>query len=158
LGPGPDRVQLRARRDKQRTAIGAAEADVGRPGLAGGDVVDLLTSLVVGGDALVVGDVDVALIVDRHAVGAGFAKELLVRERTVGLHGVRVGLVSVEVGDVEHLAVRGADDAVGLGEVGGDAGERLAIGGEVVDVVAILLLGAALPVVALVPGVGEVHA
>ena len=67
------------------------------------------------------GQVDVAAIVDRHAVGAQLAEEPLAGERAVGLDVVGIGLVAADVGHVERLAVGRADDAVGLHEIGHDA-------------------------------------
>src|SRR5204863_6646530 len=52
----------------------------------------------------------------------------------------------------------GANDAVRLLEVVDDAGQGLAVRGEIVDRLAVLLLRTALPVVALVERIGEVEA
>src|SRR5689334_3296301 len=70
------RVDRLAGGDEQRVAVLAAEADVGGPRLGDVDLLDLVAALAVDADALA-GEVDVPLVVDRHAVGAELAEELL---------------------------------------------------------------------------------
>jgi len=73
---------------------------------------DLLAGSVENGHAFA-GEIDVAFAINGHAVGAEVAKELLVGQRTVALDFVGVGYARANVGNVEGLAVRRADDAVG---------------------------------------------
>src|SRR5205807_321250 len=79
------------------------------------------------------GEVEIARAVDRHPVRAQLAKQSLVLQRAVSLDVVGVSLVSPNVGDVENLAIRRPDDAVGLLQVIDDPSESLSIGGQVVD-------------------------
>jgi len=113
--------------DEERVAVPAAETDVGGPALGDRDLLDLSALGIEDRDALA-GQVDVALGVEGHAVGAHRAEERLLGERRIGIDLVPVGLLVADVGDVEKLAVRRADDPVGLDEVRGHRRQRLAVG------------------------------
>ena len=99
--------------DEQQVLVFAAKADVAGPRFAHVDVLDLLSLPVEHGHA-VAGEIDVARVVDRHAVGAHLAEQPLAVQRAVGLDVVGVGLAAADIGHVEGLAVGRADDAVGL--------------------------------------------
>src|SRR5438045_1868013 len=98
-----------------------------------GDLLDLPARLVEHRNAVSTREVEIAPVVDRHAVRAQFAEQAPIPQRAVWLDVVGVRLVGADVGDVQHLAVRGPDDAVRLVQVGDDAGQRLTIGGKVID-------------------------
>src|SRR5262249_29610330 len=125
-------VKALARRDEEGLPVLAADADVRRPRLRDVDLLDLLARLVEDGHALA-RQVNVALLVDGHPVGAHLAEQPLVLERPVGLDVVGERLLPGDVGHVQGLAVRGADDAVGLLQVIHHPGEGLAVGGKLVD-------------------------
>src|SRR5215217_9576851 len=127
-GSGADGVEAFAGRDEEGLAVLAAEADVGGPGFGDGEGLQLFAGLVEDGDALS-GEVEVAVGVERDAVRAHLAEELLVLQRAVGAQRVSVRLTRADVGDVERLAVGGADDAIRLLEVVDHARQRLAVGG-----------------------------
>src|SRR4051794_34647840 len=62
-------VEAFAGGDEQGLPVGAAEADVGGPAFGHFDLFDLLSGLIEDGHAIA-GEVEIALAVDGHAVGA----------------------------------------------------------------------------------------
>ena len=150
-------VKTFAGRDEQGVAIFATEADVGSPILCYGDVLDLFTGLIEHGDALT-GQIDVALVVYGHAIGTEFAEQLFVGDCSIVLDLVRVGFFGVDVGDVKDLAIGRPDNSVRLCQVSSYLHQFFVRGIEVEDGMAVLLNGAALPVITLIIGIGEIHA
>src|SRR5439155_18092688 len=103
-------------------------------------------------------EINVAFVVERHAIGAQFAEQPLVRQRTVRLDCISESLSRADVGDVEGLAVERANDAVGLFEVGGDTLEILAVSLEEINMLAILLhRRIAPPIGAFVKRIGKIN-
>ena len=86
--------------------------------------------------------VDVAVAVDFHAVGANRHKECLARQTAVAVDGVFVGGTRAIVADVEGGAVGSADEAVGLHHVADDAGDGGTGRVDIIDGLRILYLGA----------------
>ena len=97
-------IDVLARGNEKQVAILAAESDVGRPRFRHVDVFDLLARLVEHGYAPA-GEINVAFVVECHAVGTQFAEQPLVCERAVGLNVVSVGPARADVGDVKRVAV-----------------------------------------------------
>ena len=106
--------------DKQQLPVLAAETNIRGPTFRHIDVFDLFAALVEYAHALA-GQVDVALIVDCHAVGTERAEELLVFQRSVGLNIVAISFVGPDIGNIKDFAVGRADDAIWFFQVFGDA-------------------------------------
>ena len=99
-------------------------------------MLDLFSGLVEHGHAFA-GEVEIALGVERHAVRAEFAAQAFVRQRAVRLDVVGVGFARLDVGHEKRFAVRRADDAVGLDEIGRHALERFAVGAQEINLLAV---------------------
>jgi hypothetical protein len=89
-------VDASAGGDEEGVAVFAAEADVAGPVFLDVDVEDLFAGFVEDGDAFA-GEVDVAFIVDGHAIGAEFAEEFFVGEFAIRFDGVGIGFVAGNV-------------------------------------------------------------
>ena len=133
----------------------AAEADIGGPGFRHRDMPRLFPVLVEDSDAIA-GQIDISGAVYGHAVASQFAEEAFPGERSIRLDIVGVSLARTDVGDIERFAVRRPDDTVGLFQVVHHTPQFLTIWGKIVNVFALLLF-AALPVRALVIGIGKIH-
>jgi hypothetical protein len=79
------------------------------------------------------GEVEVTLVIEGHAVRAVVRDEPAVGERAIWLDVEAVGFAGVHIGDIEGLAVGGADDAVRHLKIGSHALELLAVRPEVID-------------------------
>src|SRR6266511_2617112 len=75
-------VNAFARGDEKELAVFAAKGDVGRLGFRHVNVLNLPACLVEDGHA-VAGKINIALVVERHAVGTQFAEQTPVRNRAV---------------------------------------------------------------------------
>lgn len=171
---GGNGVKAGLRSDVQSRLVNAAEGQVRwlfRHGdepnlLARGDADDRDT-----GPADGRAHVHVALVVHGHAVAAELRPQPAVRQSAVGTDIVGIGLAAAVAGtlegrDVQRLSIRGRDDAIGAAgpavrglEGGEGAGEGLAVRGEAVDGVDVLLVSPAVgPPLARPEGVREVQA
>ena len=112
--------QLFLRSDEECLSIFSAKTDIRGPASIDGNRLDLLPLGAEHGDA-VPGQIHVALVIDRHAIGTHLAEESLVEQCPIRLDVVRVGLAGSNVGHIERLSVGRADDPVRLLQVVDDA-------------------------------------
>ena len=143
---------------KQRVPIRTAKADVACPRLFDIDVLYPLSGLIEYSNSIP-RKVDVAFAVDRHPVRTQLAEQFLVRDRSILLDIVNVGLLALDVGYSHRVLPLGSsNDAVRLGQVAGNQRQFALAWRQVVYSLAILLYRAAMPVIALVVGVRQIHA
>ncbi len=90
--------------NEQQFLVRAAKTDVGGPAFWDFDVLDLFARRIEHRNALI-SQVEVALIIERHAVAAHVAVQLLSGQRTVCRDVVAVGFLALDVSDVKQLAV-----------------------------------------------------
>ncbi len=100
------------------------------------------------------GEVQVAFLVERHAVCAHRRSQFAVCQGAVRLDAVHVGFAVAGIGHIEQLAVCRTDNAVGLDQVVQHADQLLAVRRQVVDVEAVLFQAVLSPVA----GIGEIDA
>ncbi len=145
--------------NKQQLFVFAAKANIAGPFFGYVNVRYFLASGVVNGNA-VVGKVNVAAFVNRHAVAGFGRKKLFIGQAAVGGNVVAVGFPIAHVGHIQVFAVGGAYDAVGLFNGGVGQLRLVFAGGEVVQFFAgySRVGGLSLPVIPLKVGVGKVNA
>src|SRR6185503_1512621 len=151
-----DRIQPGACRNEQRLSALTAEADVRGPPLVGDqDSLNLPAGLIEDSDALTC-EVEIAFVVQGHTVRALIDCERLACDAAIRRDVVPVGPPCADIRHVERLAVGRADDAVWLYQVIDHAYELPAIGGQEVDVLAVLRHRVVRPPRPLVERIGEV--
>ncbi len=156
-GAHADRIEPFSRCDVQGAAIPSAEAHVGGPPLIRhGNALDLFAGMVEDDNAGS-GQVHVASVVYRHAVGTHLAEEAFVLQRSICRNVVGIRSTCPDVGNVERLAVGGPDDAVRLLQVVCDARDPLAVRRQPKHRLRIALGHTGLPVGTPIERVGEVR-
>jgi len=144
--------------DEQKVLVFSSEGDVCRPTSRDRDMLDFLSFRIENRDAAS-GEIDVSFIVDGHAIGSQLAEQSFVGHASVCLDVERVGFASTDVGYVEDLSVRSADQPVGLLEVIGDTDWFHRSFLKEIQVLSVLLHGGiAFPIVAWVQRIGEINA
>jgi hypothetical protein len=148
------RKQRIAGSDEECAPVLAAEGDVCRPGFLHVDAVNLLTPGVEYRDALT-DQVNVPLIINGHSIGTHVHEDFLVAEGTIGVDTVCVRLAPFDVGDIQSLPVRRADNTVRLLHVIDHSNQLFVLGRQVVNMLPILFHRTSRPVVPLVKRIGE---
>src|SRR5215204_5579747 len=112
--------------DDQRSPVGATEGHIGDLGTGDWDLLDHLTRWIEDGDSApaIVGDVEVAGFVERHAIGTfatGEEGEILTRtDSAIRLDRVAQDAVVVGLGQVDGSAIGAQGDAIGKGQTSVD--------------------------------------
>ncbi len=133
-----------------------AKTHIARPRLVHINVLDFFAAGIKDRHAMI-GQINIPLVVNGHAVRAHLAKQMLSLQRAVSLNVITISLVVTDVGHIQHLPVRRADDAIWLFKIIDDADRLRVPGRKIIDALAILLLRPALPIRARIIRVRDVE-
>ena len=105
------RIQAGSCRHVQGTAVHPAEADISRH-LGRFNELDLLSCRIANADATDPGQIDIPVLIQRHAVGALIGKLRSVTETAINIYVITVNLARLGARQVQHSAVLSTDNAV----------------------------------------------